>query len=73
MTLRTCIVLLLSTAPLATALAHDGDHSGMTEAAVQLHHLALPLALVVVAATVIAYVLLRRSVRLGAKHGADRR
>ena len=74
MTLRNCLsslVLLSGT----SALAHDGDHAGMTDAAVQLHHLGLPVAIAAIAAIslIIITSYRKRAAQLAADDGADRR
>ena len=71
MTLRNCLsslVLLSGT----SALAHDGDHAGMTDATLQLHHLGLPVAIAAIALIIIASYR-KRAAQLAADDGADRR
>lgn len=65
-----CLLLLLAG---STSFAHNGDHAGMTDAAQQLHHLGLPLALVTIALAAVAAVRLHRSTRRAANDGASGR
>ena len=72
MTLRSLLstlVLLSGT----SAFAHDGDHAGMTDAALQLHHLGLPIAVATVALIVIIASYRKRAAQLAADDGANRR
>ena len=72
MTLRNCLssIALLSG---TSALAHDGDHAGMTDAALQLHHLGLPIAVAAIALIVIIASYRKRAAQMTADDGADRR
>ena len=63
MTLRTRLVFLVLALPGTAALAHDGDHAGMTESSVQLHHLGVPIVVLAITLAILVVTYFKRSDR----------
>ncbi len=55
MAIRNCFIFLCMVFPATVTLAHDGDHSGMMESSIQLHHVGLPLAVIAISLTLLVF------------------
>jgi len=71
--LRTFFAGLVLALPWAGVFAHEGDHSGMTDSAIQLHHLAFALSVTVTVVAVIIFAYCNRAARRDSSNGTSRR
>lgn len=73
MTLRKHVSVLALLLPGTTVLAHDGDHAGMAQTTIELHHYGLPLALSAIVLLALAVSLIKRFSIADERNGANRR
>ena len=73
MTTRFCFAVVTLFSPTLALFAHDGDHTGMGNFTITLHHAALPIAAaVIVLASIIISRLRHRSSRQKLRKGSTR-
>jgi len=71
--LRTFFAGLVLALPWAGVFAHEGDHSGMTDSAIQLHHLAFALSVTATLLAVMIFACRNRATRRDTSNGTSRR